>query len=478
MRAAAVCALRVALAALAGTTGCAQLSPPALPILSPTAAAPARVVMLTVAGLTPAAYLPAAGAPAAMPTLAAMAEAGAAAEYVRAVAPAARYPVHATLVTGRLPARHGVTTDRLPGDRGSVERRPTPRPPLRSPALWEVVADSGRRAVALGWPGSSGGRFDLAFPESFSLAPGEPWTDWIEAHASPGLLGAARRLGAADPAVGASGPERDRLLAGLACEILGSKTPPALLLLHLSQTELPLAIAGPGSPDAQAAFAAVDVEIGRVLDCLRKAGFADSTAVLVAGDHGVAAVSRSISPNVALQEKGLIVPAVDGAGIQTWHALSRSNGSSAFVYARSERDAQLARRALAAVSARTQAFRIVSARELLERGADPEAWFGLAAEGGYVIDDAAAGPLVRPAPIRGSWGHVTEAPGTAPGFVAWGRGVRGGVRIARMDQADVAPTAAVLLGFELGVLDGQPVAGALWLPPVASSPAEESPDAR
>jgi hypothetical protein len=408
-----------------------------------------------------------------MPTLAAMAQAGAAADTVVPVVPATAYPVHATLATGRTPAGHGVTADRLLGDRGSVRRRPTPRPPLRAPALWEAVASAGRRSVVLGWPGSSGGRIDLVFPESFSLDAGEEWKGWMEAHVSPGLLETARRLGAEAPAAGHPGPERDRLLVGLACESLRSKEPPALVMLHLSQAELPLALAGPGTAEAQAALLATDRELGRLLGCLREAGFADSTAMLVAGDHGALAIRSSVSPNVALAEKGLIVPTVGKVGLQRWSALARSNGGSAFVYARSEEDARLARRALESAAARTHGFRIVPARELLETGADPEAWFGLEAAEGFWIDEETSGALVKPAPIRGSWGNVASAGGLSPGFVAWGRGVRSGVRISSMRQTDVAPTAAVLLGFELGALDGQPVAGLLALPAVAAPPTKE-----
>jgi len=483
VRARAAWAWLAALLALATQPGCAQLAPgaggeassseSALPILDGAAKAPARVVLVSVSGLTPSAYLPAPGSAAPMPTLAAMAQAGAAAESVVPVAPAASYPAHATLVTGRTPAAHGITSDRLPGDHGSQRRHPTPRSPLRTPALWEAVAEAGRRSVVLGWPGSSGGRIDLVFPESFWLEPSENWKAWIEAHASPGLLDAARRLGADSMATAGSGPERDHLLVGLACETLRSSSPPALLLLHLSQAEPPLALGGPGSPEAQAAFAATDRELARLVGCLREAGFADSTAVLVAGDHGALSIHSSASPNIALREKGLIVPTLDGAGVQRWSALCRSNGGSAFVYARTEEDARLARRALEGLAARTKAFRIVPARELIEKGADPEAWFGLEAAEGFWLDEDSSGPVVKPTPIRGSWGNVAVIPGLEPGFVAWGRGVRGGTRIPVMKQTDIAPTAAVLLGFQLGALDGQPVAGVLALPVVAAPPAKE-----
>lgn len=481
MRAAPVRRSLATLVVLAAALGCAPLAgrgPAAdLPVLEPSATPPSRVLLVSVSGLTPAAYLPASGPPV-MPHLAAMAEAGAAAERVEPVVPAAAYPVHATLATGRLPAAHGVAADSLLADRGSVRRRPTPRPPLRVPALWETVSAAGRRAVVLGWPGSSGGQIDLVFPESFSLEAGEPWKTWMEAHTSPGLLDAARRLGAERPAVAGPGPERDQLLVALACETLRSKPPPSLVMLRLSEAEPPLALAGPGSPQAQAALDAADRELGRLTSCLREAGLADSTAVLVVGDHGALPVRNVVSPNVVLAEKGLLVPTADAAGLQRWSALVRSNGGSAFVYAKHEEDARLARRALQAAAERTKAFRVVSARELLDRGADPEAWFGIEAAPGFWIGEDASGPLVGPTPIRGIWGHVVADDGLAPGFVAWGRGVRSGVRIPVLRQVDVAPTAAVLLGFELGALDGRPVAAALALPMVAAPSPKESVRAR
>jgi predicted AlkP superfamily pyrophosphatase or phosphodiesterase len=468
-----------ALLVLGIALGCAKLrdtlpgkmTSDALPVLGGAERAPARVVFVSVAGLTPSAYLTAPGVIPNMPTLAGMAQAGAAAETVEPVAPASSYPASASLVTGRSPAHHGVTADRVLGDHGSEARRATPRPPLRAPTLWDAVSTAGRRSVVLGWPGSSGGHIDLVFPESFVAEPGEDWPTWMASHTSPGILESARQLGAEAPGVAAPGPERDRLLVGLACDALASKAPPALLLVHLSQTEAVLAATGPASVESQQAFAAVDRELARLVACLREADFLDSTAVLVAGDHGALPLHTAVSPNVALRQVGLLVPAISGGGIQRWSAVVRSNGGSGFVYARNEQDARLARRALEIVGTRTNTFRIVPAREMLERGADPEAWFGLEALEGFTFSEEVSGDLLTPAPARAGWGNLAGGPALAPGFVAWGRGVRGGVRIPTMRQTDVAPTVAVLLGFEVGSLEGEPVAAMLALPAVAAAPA-------
>jgi hypothetical protein len=154
--------------------------------------------------------------------------------------------------------------------------------------------------------------------------------------------------------------------------------------------------------------------------------------------------------------------------VGAWEAVARANGGSAFVYARSERAAVRAREALVAQARTTGAFRVLSADEMLRAGADPDAWFGLEAEPGWVFEDSASGAVLRAAAVRGAGGYVSALPAQEPGFAAWGRGVRRGIRIPVMRQTDVAPTLARLLGVALdgsegrvlvGILDAAPAAG-------------------
>jgi len=134
-----------------------------------------------------------------------------------------------------------------------------------------------------------------------------------------------------------------------------------------------------------------------------------------------------------------------------------------------EEDAVLARKALRDAAAQTGAFRIVGAEEMLRDGADPEAWFGLEATLGYQFGVAASGPLLHAAAPRAGAGYFPHHVVMAPGFVAFGAGVRPGVRIPRMREIDVGPTVAALLGLSLedaaaekGKLpDGRPLVGAL-----------------
>ena len=96
---------------------------------------------------------------------------------------------------------------------------------------------------------------------------------------------------------------------------------------------------------------------------------------------------------------------------------------------------------------------------MLERGADPEAWFGLEAEPGFAFSDASEGPLLGPAAVASAGGYAPDSPRMATGFVAWGPGLRGGLRVPRMNQTDVAPTLALWLGVPFGPVEGRTMVG-------------------
>jgi hypothetical protein len=242
------------------------------------------------------------------------------------------------------------------------------------------------------------------------------------------------------------------------------------VLLHLSGTAAPLLASGVDAPETRAAFAGADAELARLLGCARAAGHLEGLALAVVGDHGAMPVHTLVAPNVALVQAGLQTPAPQGGALLSWVAIARSNGGSAFVYARRGEDAVLARRALEEAAARTRAFRIVSAEEMLRLGADPEAWFGLEADPGFAFSDAPSGALVRAAPVRAAWGYLPERREMDAAFVAAGPGLARGVRVPVMSQLDVAPTLAGLLGLALEGAEGRVLVGLLRLPERAAVP--------
>jgi hypothetical protein len=422
--------------------------------------------------MTPGAYRGAAGRAPAMPTVAALGRAGAAADAVITVTPSARYPAHATLVTGERPSKHGIVADRRIGDRGVRRAGYWHASLLGAPTLWELADRAELPVAALGWPTTVGASIPFLIPDLAPTTRGETWFDVIASASSPALIA---RIGEADrtnPALAQEGAARDRLLAGLTCTLLESSKPPVLTLLLLSQAAPVQTGYGPDSDESRAALTSADAEIRRLLDCLTRSGREDSTTIIVAGDRGVLPVHTLVAPNALLAAAGLLTAnATSPETIGSWSALSRSNGGSAFLYAKSDDAALEARRALSREAAKTRAFRVVGAEQMLVAGADPEAWFGLEAEPGFGFGNQIVPPLLQAGARRGVGGYLSGQPGTEAGFVAWGRGVRSGVRIPRMRQTDVAPTIARLLGLDLGEVDGRPLIGILALPATKRAPA-------
>jgi arylsulfatase A-like enzyme len=426
---------------------------------------PEHVLFLSVAGLTPGGYRDDGVRPPVMPTVAELARAGATADAVTTVAPAARYPAHATLVTGQLPAAHGIVADRLKGDRGVRAARYWHASHLKATTLWEAATRDDLPVAALGWPTTVGAAIDQLLPDLVPVVRGETWLGVLADASTPAVLDLARAAGGAEPAANREGAARDAVLVAVACELFASSEPPVLLLLHLSQAAPELTRHGPGTPPARAALRRVDSEIDRLLDCLARSDRLHVSAVVVAGDRGVLPVHTLVAPNAVLAAEDLLVPASRSTGaVEQWSALARSNGGSAFVYARSDDAALRARRALSAEARRTRAFRVVSAEEMLELGADPDAWFGIEAEPGFAFGNQPTPPLLQAEARRGVGGYLPQHSEMDAGFVAWGCGVRPGVRVPSMRQTDVAPTVARLLGLDLGVVAGRSLVGALALP--------------
>jgi len=80
--------------------------------------------------------------------------------------------------------------------------------------------------------------------------------------------------------------------------------------------------------------------------------------------------------------------------------------------------------------------------------AKPTYGFAGQAEGEPVVD-VAEGMTI------GMHGYIADDPDMNALFIAWGRGIRKGIRIESLRNVDVAPTVAELLGLTLDGVDGK-----------------------
>lgn len=443
---------------------------------------PRRVILITVAGLESADFLNVWGHAARegdlvrMPNLARLAREGIIGMQAHPPSPGSVYASHATIATGRLPARHGVVADYTLDENGKLSLPFWDSRLLKGTTLWDAAIGLG--VLALGWPTTNAARIELVVPDGGPTDGRTSWLEFIGPRSSAMLKDELEKIAAAslsesqktfgesrDPKTWPTPAERDSALAELACSIVGSERDPRLWLIRFSQSERAQQISGPGSVEVDEALQRVDREIGRIMDCLAMAHQIVDTAILVTGDVRYQSVHTRIDPNVALVRDGLIGrDPRNSTGVRSWLALARSNGRSAYVYAGKAENAIAARKLLEAEGSRTGAFEVVSAAELVAAGGDPQAWFGLSAQPGFMIGNGLVKPVLGPAELRGSAGAFPfrDTESSSVGFVAWGRGIRPQIRVPSLGLVDIAPTIAMLLGLRLDqVLDGSPLIGIL-----------------
>ena len=389
-------------------------------------------------------------------TLRRMAREGAIAEGMTPVNPTVTWPNHTAMITGVGPAGHGVLYNGLVvrgGDGKSLKIEPwvDKKELVLAPTVADVARDAGLTTAEVDWvaiyPTSS---VTWAFPEQPKLDQAE-----VKEMIAKGVVTEEEIRNWPRTAINI----HDDLWIR-AAEHLIEAHKPNLLLLHTLTTDSTHHSYGPNSLAGNTALILADRQVARVLAAIDRAGIRDTTTVLVVSDHGFKGYRKVIHANAILRQKGLLRDAGD---CDAW---TISEGGTAMVYVTRE-----SKRA-ETVKAMQEAFRGVPgiARvippEEFEAAGYPKWTPGgrmsdlvLAAEPGYAFDGAitAAAPVTDvPAGANpGAHGYLNSDPDLQEILVAWGAGIRPGVKIGLVPNVNVAPTIARLLGLTWPAGKGQ-----------------------
>ncbi len=421
------------------------------------------VVLITIDGLG-AFYL--SDARAVLPTLRKMAAEGGCADGLRVSNPATTWPNHTTLITGVSPAKHSVLFNGLlvrgkPGDPVWIQGDRNQPELIAVPTIYDRLHPAGYRTAALNWPCTRGA---ATLDDNIPDAP-DGWqqaTPRLRAElVRDGILDHPEASGAAEQSATAF----DRAWTKAAIHLLRVR-PPNLLLLHLVATDAVQHRHGPQSPAAYAALSAADEQVGQVLRGIEASGLLARTTVLVASDHGFVRPVKLINPNVLLRKAGLLRPA------PRRRAQSISEGGIAFVFltqpATAARDREKVIELLRPLEGVAAILRPEDypALHLPAPSSNPQAGdLLLVAKAGYTFsDESFDDEAITPIPIPlGSHGCLASDPRMNGVLIAWGRGIRPGVKLGVVDIRDVAPTITALLGENLPGAEGH-VLTALLLP--------------
>lgn len=403
-----------------------------------------------------------------LPALRGLIARGARAKRMTPVFPTVTWPCHTSIVTGVSPARHGVLGN-LVFDRasGQVVEHYGDRTgaPVLAPTLWDHLHARGERTAGVCWPKTRGvAAVADNIPEFYEQ-------ELFEAYASRPLWTELAQKGLPVDRYGPwskahpLGPMQDWLTLEATRHIL-SVRPPRLMLLHFLTLDSFQHDHGVGSAEARWALLQMDALLGRLLDTLAEHGRAETTTLMVFGDHGFVNVSTTHHLNQVLREENLLE--VNGRGaITRRHAWAAGNGGAAHLYVldgapRTTADRLAERfRALPGVD-------VIGAERFIEMGLPapgPDSMQGdlmLAADDGVFLTGHATPEAAAAAPVYvAAHGHSPALPLMGAALIMAGPGVREGARLGTVSMLDLAPTAARLLGVDLPGAERPPLLEAL-----------------
>lgn len=432
-------------------------------------AAGKRVIMISIDGLRGPTLASIAGRHLDTPNLDEFVQGGAVADGMVGVFPTVTYPSHTTLVTGVSPDVHGILGNGLFDP--THEMRGAwywYADQIKAPTLWDLAHSRGLTTAAVAWPVTVGARIDANFPEYRMTRTLDDQLAY-RAMCTPGLYAeyekSSQRSGSRSDE-----PEEvaiDREVTDRAIFLLRTRKP-ALLLVHLGETDHQEHLHGPDSKEMFEALQRIDKHIGEIRAAVREAGLADQTVFVICSDHGFWPVNQGFNPNAVLNSLGLLGstaapmgqdrPARSDAS-DPWRVSAFIAGGAFGLVARDPNDHEAI--ALAEKTIRSLASdehwgidQVFEGSTLQGMHGFSNSFMAVSMKRGYTVSGASSGPWLRPTHnLLGMHGFAPGPTELDSSFVAFGPGIKA-QHLGRKEIVDVAPTVSAILGIPMEKAEG------------------------
>ena len=400
-----------------------------------------------------------------LPNFSKYASQGAFCDKVYSVYPSLTYPAHASIVTGKMPVHH-----RIVANTKLQPQRKNPdwlykRKYIHGTTLVDEAKKKGYRICTLLWPVMGGANVDYNIPEvlvtrkyqtqvTACLANGTP-KYLLEVNNKFGKL----RNGVAQPALD------DFIMACTKYTI--EKYDPDMMLIHLTDVDTNRHDFGTTGPEIAKALERHDKRIGELMQWLEAARPMDNTTLIVLGDHCQVDMHTIVYINKLFLDKGYLT--VKDGKITDYKAISKSCDGSAYIYVNENfaSDMDFLESLTETLNEMKKDEKlgieeIYTPDEAIDLGADGECFAMIEGKPGYYfLNDL--GTLTEP--VKDAKNHKMFAThGCLPTkeenitfFMAYGKGIKKGVRIDSMHLWDEGPTIAKLMGLHLPGADGEVV---------------------
>jgi len=402
-----------------------------------------HVVVVTIDGFRPNFYLEDNWK---APNLKEIKEEGAHAYGVNSVFPSVTYPSHTTIVTGVQPAKHGIFYN------GMFEKDSTTKgqiywhfDQITSPTLWEVTQQAGMKAASVNWPVSVGA------PTVFNISDvGSKGQKVMEDSTNPRGISTFLKEKVLNnaPAIKVG---IDKNVASIAAWVIKTEKP-HFMTVHLLGMDHVQHVNGRNGPEVEHTIVLADSAVGMIRTAIADAGIKDNTLLIITGDHGFYDVSTMVSPNVWLQEWGLLKNSND------WKAKFHTAGGGAFMFLKDKNDVATLNTVISKLKALPDAdkkyFQIVDDKKLRAIGADPGVILALTGMNGAAFSARTDSPAVDKGK-GGTHGYFPDTRNIQTGFVAEGMGLKKGTRIQEMNLRDISAIVVKHLGLSMPTSEGK-----------------------
>ena len=401
-----------------------------------------------------------------LPTIRRLAATGAAAEGMHVSNPSVTWPNHTSLVSGVRPEKHGVLFNGVlvragAGEPVALDPKRDKTDLVRVETIYERLHDAGYSTAEINWPCTRNSKhLDDSFPDVPENV----------LHSSPRLrseLAAAGILANESDASfkSLSAVGRDEVWTSAACHVIRRRKP-NLLLLHLLNVDATHHAEGPQSPAGYTAVAYADCCVARVLASLDEAGIRKRTTVFIVADHGFSISQKALKPNVVLRQAGLLTSSRPGK-IDSARAQVVPEGGIGMVYLTDPGQREADRARIRELFAGSEGIaEILSPEQFAANGLphpreyEQMADLVLVGKDGYTFSGSAEGdqfvvPQAAGGISLGNHGFIATNPKMNAVFVASGAGIKRGAKLGLIENIDVAPTVARLLGRDMPQVDGR-----------------------
>jgi arylsulfatase A-like enzyme len=398
-----------------------------------------------------------------------LAASGATAEGMKVSNPSVTWPNHTTLVTGVHPEKHSVLFNGVLTRAGdalsvSVDPKRDKADLVAVPTVYDVLHGKGYRTAGINWPCTrNSGTVHDDFPDS---------PDTLT-HTTPKLVEELVSAGVLKNASNAtfsaqSAASRDQVWTAAALHVIRERRP-NFMMWHMLVTDGIQHRYGPKTPAAYTSLAQVDAQIADLLRTLEQAGLRDRTTLFITADHGFETATNIIHPNVLLRKNGWLDTNRVVATPPTFKARAQiiSEGGTALIYltdpkltAKEREKIITALRELPGIAEVIQPDRFSALGYPLPDKNRQMADLVLSAAPGHAFSNRADGndvvtPVTLESGTPGHHGYLSTNPKMNALFVVAGRGIKRGTKLGTVDNRDVAPTIAHLLGVSLSGADGK-----------------------